>query len=186
MIYMKIVGINTSPREGSNCKIALEKALEAAEAEGAQTQLINSNPLTISACQGCNYCKAHEGKCVIEDDMTQIYEAIEEADGIIFSIPVYFFDINAQMKIIIDRLYAYFQSPFMEKFADKKVSFILSQGTPDPEAFKAGLEKQYGAFKFLGFQLADLVVLGDNNIPGAINEKEDQLAQVAEVGKNIL
>ena len=183
---MKVVGINTSPREVSNCKIALEKALEAAEAEGAEIQLIDSNKLNISACQGDNYCKAHEGKCAIDDDMTQIYQAIEEADGIIFSSPVYFFEVNAQMKLIIDRLYSYFQSSFMEKFANKKVSFIISQGTPDTEAFKAGLGIQFEAFKFLGFQTVDLVVLTDNNIPGAINEKEDQLAQAAEVGKNIL
>ena len=44
---MKVVGINTSPREVSNCKIALEKALEAAEAEGAEIQLIDSNKLNL-------------------------------------------------------------------------------------------------------------------------------------------
>lgn len=54
---MKVVGINTSPREVSNCKIALEKALEAAEAEGAEIQLIDSNKLNISACQGDNIVK---------------------------------------------------------------------------------------------------------------------------------
>ncbi|MBQ6220928.1 MAG: flavodoxin family protein [Methanosphaera sp.] len=186
MIEMKIVGINTSPRDVSNCKIALEKALESAASEGAETELINSNKLNIAACQGDNYCKAHEGKCAIDDDMTQIYKAIEEADGIIFAIPVYFFDVNAQMKLIIDRLYSYFQFPFAETYGTKKVSFIVSQGTPDPEAFKAALEIQFGAFKFLGFELGDLVVLTDNNVPAAINEKEDQIAQVVEVGKNIV
>lgn len=186
VIEMKIVGINTSPREVSNCKIALEKALESAASEGAETELINSNKLNITACQGDNYCKAHEGKCAIDDDMTQIYKAIEEADGIIFAIPVYFFDVNAQMKLIIDRLYSYFQFPFAETYGTKKVSFIVSQGTPDPEAFKTALEIQFGAFKFLGFELGDLVVLTDNNVPAAINEKEDQIAQVVEVGKNIV
>lgn len=186
VIEMKIVGINTSPRDVSNCKIALEKALESAASEGAETELINSNKLNITACQGDNYCKAHEGKCAIDDDMTQIYKAIEEADGIIFAIPVYFFDVNAQMKLIIDRLYSYFQFPFAETYGTKKVSFIVSQGTPDPEAFKAALEIQFGAFKFLGFELGDLVVLTDNNVPAAINEKEDQIAQVVEVGKNIV
>ena len=67
--------------EVSNCKIALEKALEAAEAEGAEIQLIDSNKLNISACQGDNYCKAHEGKCAIDDDMTQIYQAIEDVEN---------------------------------------------------------------------------------------------------------
>lgn len=183
---MKILGINTSPREVSNCKIALEKALDAAKAEGAEVELIDSNPLNISACQGDNYCKAHNGECAVDDDMQKIYKAIEEADGIIFSIPVYFFDINAQMKLIIDRLYSYFQFPFAETYGTKKVSFIVSQGTPDPEAFKQALEKQFGAFKFLGFELGDLVVLADNNVPAAINDKEDQLEQAAAVGKNIV
>jgi len=183
---MKILGINTSPRDNGNCKIALEKALETAKAEGAEVELINSNKLNISACQGDNYCKAHEGKCPVDDDMQQIYRAIEEADGIIFAIPVYFFDVNAQMKLIIDRLYSYFQFPFAETYGTKKVSFIISQGTPDVAAFENVLKVQFGAFEFLGFELADFVVLGDNNIPGAINEKEDQMAQVVEVGKNIL
>lgn len=183
---MKILGINTSPREVSNTKIALETALDAAKAEGADVELIDSNKLNITACQGDNYCKAHEGKCAIDDDMQQIYKSIEEADGIIFAFPVYFFDVNSQMKLIIDRLYSYFQSSYSELFANKKVSFIVSQGTPDPDAFKATLDIQFGAFKFLGFQLGDLVVLGDNNIPGAIKDKEDQLAQAADVGKNIL
>lgn len=183
---MKILGINTSPRVPSNAKIALEKALDAAKAEGAEVEIIDTNKLNISPCQGCNYCKAHDGKCVVDDDMQPIYKAIEEADGIIFASPVYFFDITAQMKIVVDRLYAYFQSPYMEKFGTKKVSFIITQGTPDPEAFKATLETQFGAFKFLGFELGDLIVLTDNNIPAAINDKEDQLAQAEEVGKNIV
>ena len=34
---MKIIGINTSPREGSNVRIALENALEASKAKGAET-----------------------------------------------------------------------------------------------------------------------------------------------------
>lgn len=183
---MKILGINTSPRETSNVRIALEKALDAAKSEGAEIELIDSNKLNISACQADNYCKAHDGKCPVDDDMQQVYRAIEEADGIIFAIPVYFFDVNAQMKLIIDRLYSYFQFPFVETYGTKKVSFIVSQGTPDPDAFKATLQVQFGAFEFLGFELADLVVLPDNNIPGAINEKEDQLAKAVEVGKNII
>ncbi|WP_323736772.1 flavodoxin family protein [Methanosphaera sp. ISO3-F5] len=183
---MKILGINTSPRQNSNCRIALEKALDTAKAEGAEVELVDSNKLNIKACQGDNYCKAHEGKCAVDDDMQQVYKKIEEADGIIFAIPVYFFDVNAQMKLVLDRLYSYFQFPFTETYGKKKVSFIISQGTPDPDAFKAVLQTQFKAFEFLGFELADFVVLTDNNVPGAINDKEDQLAQVVEVGKNIL
>ncbi|RAP46374.1 MAG: multimeric flavodoxin [Methanosphaera sp. rholeuAM74] len=183
---MKIVGINTSPRDNSNARIALQKALETAETKGAEITLFDSNKMNITACQGDNYCKAHEGKCAIDDDMTQIYKAIEECDALIFAIPVYFFDVNAQMKLVLDRLYSYFQFPFVETYGKKKVSFIITQGTPDPDAFRQTLEVQFKAFEFLGFELADLVVLVDNNVPGVIEGKEDQLELAANVGANLV
>ena len=91
---MKIIGINTSPREGSNVRIALENALEASKAKGAETEIFDINKMNITACQGDNYCKSHEGKCAVDDDMQKIYKAIEEADGVILATPVYFFDVS--------------------------------------------------------------------------------------------
>jgi multimeric flavodoxin WrbA len=72
---MKIIGINTSPRENSNVRIALVKALEAAEAKGAETEIFDTNKMNIGACQADNYCKAHDGKCPVDDDMQKIYRA---------------------------------------------------------------------------------------------------------------
>ena len=82
-IIMKVLGINTSPRELSNVKIALEAALDAASAKGAETEIVDVNKLTITPCQGDNYCKEHDSECALNDDMQDIYQKIEEADGII-------------------------------------------------------------------------------------------------------
>ena len=183
---MKIIGINASPREGSNAKIALEAALNASKDKGAQTEIFDINKMNITSCQGDNYCKEHDGKCAVDDDMQQIYKAIEEADGIILSLPVYFFDVNAQAKLFIDRLYSYFQFPFVETYGTKKFAMIATQGTPDPEAFKATLNTQVEAFGFLGFETLGLEVLVDNNIPGAIKDKKDQLAKAKAIGEKIV
>ena len=130
--------------------------------------------MNITACQGDNYCKSHEGKCAVDDDMQKIYKAIEEADGVILATPVYFFDVNAQAKLFIDRLYSYFQFPFVETYGTKKFAMIVSQGMEDPELFKGTLNKQ------------GLTVVPDNNIPGVIKDKENQLAQVKAVGEKIV
>ena len=183
---MKIIGINTSPREGSNVRIALENALEASKAKGAETEIFDIIKMNITACQGDNYCKSHEGKCAVDDDMQKIYKAIEEADGVILATPVYFFDVNAQAKLFIDRLYSYFQFPFVETYGTKKFAMIVSQGMEDPELFKGTLNKQVEAFGFLGFDVQGLTVVPDNNIPGAIKDKENQLAQVKAVGEKIV
>ena len=39
---------------------------------------------------------------------------------------------------------------------------------------------------FLGFDVQGLTVVPDNNIPGAIKDKENQLAQVKAVGEKIV
>ena len=45
-------------------------------------------------------------KCHINDDMQVVYQKLLEADGIIFGTPIYFYNMSAQAKIIIDRTYA--------------------------------------------------------------------------------
>lgn len=184
---MKVIGISTSPRKDSNGKIALETALEAASAKGADTELIDAQKLTISPCQADDYCKTHGGKCAIQDDMQNIYKAIEEADGIIIATPIYFTDVTAQAKIIIDRLYAYFMSEEHKNlFASKKVAFITTNGVAPVEAFEASVKTQLGAFEMLGFQTVGFEALTDDNVPGAVKDKEDQLALAKKVGESVL
>ena len=184
---MKILGINTSPRPGSNVKIAIQKALEAAEAKGAETELINTAQLNISPCQADNFCKGHEGKCAIDDDMTQIYEKILEADAVIFGSPIYFLDVSAQAKLVLDRLYAFFmQDAITEKLSTKKLSIIATNGTVPAEMLMPVLKTQGEGLKLLGFKIVDIEIFGDNNIPEAINEKEDQIAKAKAIGENLL
>ena len=54
-------------------------------------------------CRGCWGC-VKKGSCVLKDDfVTEIYEKIRQADGVIFASPVFFCDVSTQCKIIMDR-----------------------------------------------------------------------------------
>lgn len=184
---MKIIGLNTSPRKGSNVRFAIEEALNAAKDNGAQVELIDTNKLNISPCQGDNYCKAHEGKCAIDDDMTQIYEKILEADRIILGSPIYFLDVNAQAKLIIDRLYAFFmEESLKDVLSAKKLSIITTNGTVEKEVILPVLNILAEGFKFLGFDIVDVEILGDNNVPNSIKDKQDQIEIARKVGENII
>ena len=184
---MKVLGINTSPREASNVKIALKAALDAASAKGAETEIVDVNKLTITPCQGDNYCKEHDSECALNDDMQDIYQKIEEADGIILASPIYFCDVNAQAKLVIDRLYSYFMNPkYSELFSSKKVSIIATHGAAPLEAFEGSLNTQMAAFEVLGFKTGDIINLDDNNVPGAIKDKEEQLQKARELGEKLI
>ncbi len=102
---MKVVGIVCSPRQGGNTEILVREALGAIQELGGETELITVSGKTINPCDACDAC-AKEGVCRINDDMQEIYQQLLQADGIIWGTPVYFLNVSAQAKAVMDRTYA--------------------------------------------------------------------------------
>lgn len=102
---MKIVGILGSPRKKGNTEILLDAALEEAKKNGASVSKISIRDKEVAPCNGCLKCR-ETGKCVIKDDMQEIYKKMLESDGILFATPVYFWSMCSQTKTVIDRTYA--------------------------------------------------------------------------------
>ena len=105
---MKVLGIVCSPRKGGNTEILVEEALAAAREAGAETEIFLIADKTISGCDACGSC-FETGACKIKDDMQSLYQKMEAADGIIFGSPVYFGNVTAQAKAIIDRTFLFLQ-----------------------------------------------------------------------------
>jgi len=102
---MRILGIVCSPRKGGNTEILVRAALEAAREAGGETELILVADMNIASCDGCGTCLKN-GMCKIKDDMQMIYEQLELAEGVVLGTPVYFMNVSAQAKAIMDRTYA--------------------------------------------------------------------------------
>ncbi len=102
---MRILGIVCSPRKGGNTEILVRAALEAAREAGGETELILVADMNIAPCDGCGTC-LKKGTCKIKDDMQMIYEQLELAEGVVLGTPVYFMNVSAQAKAIMDRTYA--------------------------------------------------------------------------------
>jgi len=102
---MKIIGILGSSRKNGNSEFLLDLALDEAKKNGALISKIPLRGKTIAPCDGCQKC-AQTGKCVIKDDMQEIYKEMLEADGIIWATPVYFWSMTGQTKTVMDRTYA--------------------------------------------------------------------------------
>ena len=102
---MKILAISGSPRKNGNTVAMLNEALKAAKGDGAEVELYSVSGKNIQPCDGCWGCRG-TGECHIEDDMQEVYRKMQEADGIIFGTPVYFYNMTAQGKTVIDRTMA--------------------------------------------------------------------------------
>lgn len=170
---MKVIGFVSSPEKNGNTYKLISKALDIAKSKGNEVELITINDKTISGCQACNYCKKHE-RCYIDDDFQKIYDTIKESDRFLFSSPIYFFDINAQAKLIEDRLYSFIDSNYKTKLANgKKCAFIYSQANPDIKLFESNLTKHEMALNMIG-----ITPVGKLISSGQISESSDDLKNI--------
>ena len=101
-----VVALAASPRRHGNSEELLDSALcgvsEAApDAEIAKFIL---NDLNIRPCQNCGCCE-RTGECVFDkkDDMGDLRAALDRADRIVVASPIFFANVSAQLKIVIDR-----------------------------------------------------------------------------------
>lgn len=102
---MKVIGINGSARKDGNTAIAIRRVFSVFEKEGIETELIQLAGKPVTGCRACYGCfKSKDEKCINNQDI--INECIEKmslADGIILGSPVYFSDVSAGMKALIER-----------------------------------------------------------------------------------
>lgn len=99
---MKVLAVCASPRKGGNSDVLCDQLLKGASESGNEVEKINLSGLTISPCVACYGCRK-SGRCVKKDDMERVLDELIHADTIILATPVYFYSMDAQMKIMIDR-----------------------------------------------------------------------------------
>lgn len=102
---MRILGIVGSPRKGGNTEILMSEVLKVAREAGFETEMFRMSEKQVAPCDACGTC-FQMGECVVQDDMQELYSMLEKADAVIFGSPVYFGTVSAQMKAIMDRMFA--------------------------------------------------------------------------------
>ena len=103
---MKVTGISGSRRKKGNTAVLIEEALKPFREAGAETELVYLSDYQITPCSGCEGCRKTY-RCVIKDDMHKLYRIVAESDALILGSPTYFYNVTADMKAFLDRLYAF-------------------------------------------------------------------------------
>ena len=102
---IKVIAINGSARKDGNTAILIRRMFEELEKEGIETELVQLAGKTIRGCTACMKCfENRDRRCVLDDDIVNdCIGKMAGADGIILGSPVYFTDVTAQMKALLDR-----------------------------------------------------------------------------------
>jgi multimeric flavodoxin WrbA len=141
---MKVLCLLGSPREKGNSAAVANRFCAAAERLGAEVQAFALNKLEYRGCQDCMACKTKLDNCALEDDLSEVLDAVYETDVLVLASPVYYGDLSSQLKGFIDRSYSYLASDYLTNPKStrlpggKKLVFILIQGNPDQESITAG------------------------------------------------
>ncbi|MFH1785236.1 MAG: flavodoxin family protein [Candidatus Micrarchaeota archaeon] len=120
---MKIIAISGSPRSG-NCERLVKEALEAAQLEGAEVELVLLRKLRITRCCGDDQCY-HTERCKINDEISELMKRISECDGMILGSPSYFNNVTGLMKEFMDRTNPYAK---YQRWSNKKAAIIVVGG----------------------------------------------------------
>ena len=102
----KIVVITGSPRKKGNSFAMTDAFIQAAEAKGHSVLRFDAAAMKIGGCRACETCYSTGRACSFDDDFNKIAPAILEADAIVFTMPVYWYSIPAQIKGVIDRIFS--------------------------------------------------------------------------------
>jgi multimeric flavodoxin WrbA len=182
---MKVVSVIGSPRENGNSATIANRFCQTAEKLGAEVKIYVLNRLQYQGCQGCMVCKTKLERCVLEDDLTEVLDAIREAAVLVLSSPVYYWDVSGQLKTFIDRTFSYLVPDFITNAVKsrlepgKKLVFILTQNNPDPKSFPDIFPKFDYFFKAYGFSENHLIRAFGVNEPREV-EKQQEVMRLAE------
>ena len=175
---MKIVILNGSPRANGNTEIMVTEFKRGAEEAGNEVVLINLRGKKISGCLGCEYCFSHDGECVQKDDMPEILKELDQADAVVFASPIYWFDITAQLKSVIDRMYARGKIGFHFN----KTALLLDSGSDG--VYDAAVAQYKGMTGYLKWTDLGIITIPDMLSKGTMKDSP-VLEKVYKLGRSL-
>lgn len=132
-----VLVLSASFRKGGNSDVLCDEFIKGAKEAGHNVEKIHVNDYQINFCHGCGICNTTH-KCVQKDDMVKILDKMVNADVIVMGTPVYFYNMNGQMKTLIDRTV-----PRYEEISNKDFYFILAAA----DSSRANMERVLESFR---------------------------------------
>ncbi|WP_085833725.1 flavodoxin family protein [Clostridium merdae] len=164
---MNILVITGSPRKGGNTEIMADVFAQAARTAGHTVIIKNLSQLKVAPCIACQYCFTHDGECVQKDDMNSILKDLDTADMLVLASPIYWFDISAQTKCFIDRMYAFGR----KGFHIQSIAMLLNSGADN---VYAAAEAQLKAISsYLKWEIKGIIKAPNMTEKGSIQNSPD-------------
>ncbi|MFH2123705.1 MAG: flavodoxin family protein [Pseudomonadota bacterium] len=179
-----------SPRKNGNSDtLARSVACGIEQHPEATIESIRLNDLQISPCQGCGGCNK-TSTCVIDDDMTHLYDKVDSCDHLILVSPIYFYGLSAQCKTFIDRFQARWARKYLSgipfrKEEHRQGTLLATAATEGKKVFDGALLTARTLFDALDLENGESLLVRGVDQRGAMQKKTEILAQAVALGQKI-
>lgn len=176
-----ILVISTSLRPRSNSDILTERLVAGARDAGHQVEEISLKDKELKYCIGCLACQKTQ-RCVQKDDALWIADKMKDADTLVFSTPIYYYEMSGQMKTLLDRMNPLYSSDYRFRRV-YMLSVAAEDETYTPEKAVSGLEGWVDCFEKA--KLCGSLFVGGLNGPGEASANAEALEKAYQFGKNL-
>jgi multimeric flavodoxin WrbA len=181
-----IVILKGSPRQNGNSNMLADQVASGAKAGGAEVTTFFLQGMRLEGCSGCDACQqGADEDCIIEDDMRIIYPKLRSADAIVLASAVYTFSLTAQLKMCIDRWYA-FDRPGGHVLGGKTFALLLTFG--DSDVLTSGAVNAIYAYRDLLHYLKATsagILYGTASKAGEIASNKSLMEEANKLGKKL-
>lgn len=147
---MNVLGLGASCRPLGNSELLVRRALQGAEAEGAETRFLRLSEFLTLPCHGCMACIFKGQACAVKDRLSEVVDAFGWADAVVLGAPAYVLGANSVVKNLQDRMIRYGMT---REFAGKLGVAVVAAGVPDWTPFS--LPQVSLLFLMLGMPVVD-------------------------------
>lgn len=179
-----VVAFYGSPRKNGFTAQLIDQTLAGAKLAGAKIITYHLNDEGIKGCQGCYWCRSHEG-CATKDKLQPVYEEIKNAAGIVVGFPIYFGSISGQGKQWLDRMFPLLKADFSPHYPNKKCVAIYAQGNPNPDICKNKIDENNSFISRFGWNIID-TLLDYGNMQPNYRISRELMARAYENGKKLI
>lgn len=187
-----LAAILGSPLPEGNTALLLEKAIAGARDAGCEVRRIDAASLEITACKEFYFCRNH-ARCMMEDDMDEIFALFQEIDGLIIATPVMTMGIPGALKSFMDRFQVFYCAKYVrkermvprEKRKYRRTLLISISGMNIPTNFEGVRLSSESFCDIIDCKLADEFYIRDMDTKKDLMLYPDLLDEAYQKGKNL-
>lgn len=188
--HVRALLVSGSPRARGNTDRILEVIARGLEEGGVESRTIALRDYELRPCEACEQCRRDKTCSRILDGMHLIYPLVEQARCLVLGSPTYNYNVTAELKIFIDRLYPYFDfgsqrpGPYSSRLAGEGRIAGLVGVCEQQEASELGYTLPFmrDAIRVFGYEICEELPVTGHFSRGSVRKDQSVLERGHAVG----